>query len=798
MSNVDCPFCGLTADRLFYSGERIVGLWDAFPVSEGHALLVTRRHVPDWFAATKEERIELMHAIDVARKAIEERNRVDGYNIGINIGPAAGQTVFHLHVHVIPRYTGDVLHPRGGVRSVIPGRANYLNQTVSRATHPPHARALVRGGITDPLLPHLIAHLDDAAAVDIAASFLLESGARLLEEHLRDVLDQDGRVRIVTGDYLGITEPRALLRLLDLQGDFHLRVFQSGDTSFHPKAYIVVGRSGDGVAFVGSSNLSDTALRSGIEWNYRVVTSRDTEGFAEVTDAFESLLRDARSRPVDAAWVHAYEHRRSPALHLAGLEAEPVPPPPEPHEIQRQALAALEQTCANRNAAGLVVLATGLGKTWLSAFDSNRREVKRILFVAHREEILEQAMRTFRAIRPDATLGYYTGRDRAPQADVLFASIQTLGRREHMRRFDPHAFDYVIIDEFHHAAASSYRRLIGYLEPDFLLGLTATPERTDGGDLLSLCGENLVYRCDLHDGIRLGLLSPFAYFGVPDDVDYANIPWRSSRFDEEQLTNAVATRARAENALAQLRRYGGQRTIGFCVSKRHADFMADRFRNAGVKAVAVHSGEGSAPRTHSLEQLEAGELDVVFAVDMFNEGVDLPNVDTILMLRPTESRILWLQQFGRGLRHRPDKTLKVIDYIGNHRVFLIKTRALFSLGDGDRDVAYALDQLDAGTAELPPGCSVTYELEAMQILRALIRPPDRETALKTWYEEFRSRNGARPSALEVFHEDYDPKAARVGYGSWLGFVRSMGDFTVEQEQVWPTLQPFLEELEKTE
>ncbi len=225
--------------------------------------------------------------------------------------------------------------------------------------------------------------------------------------------------------------------------------------------------------------------------------------------------------------------------------------------------------------------------------------------------------------------------------------------------------------------------------------------------------------------------------------------------------------------------------------------MADRFRNAGLRAVAVHSGEGSAPRAHSLEQLEAGELDVVFAVDMFNEGVDLPNVDTILMLRPTESRILRLQQFGRGLRHRPGKTLKVIDYIGNHRVFLTKTRALFSLGDGDRDVAYALEQLDAGTAELPPGCTVTYELEVKQMLRALIRPPDRETALKTWYEEFRSRNGVRPSRSRSLTRTTIRAPRARGYGSWLGFVRSMGDFTAEQERVWGTLRPFLEQLEIT-
>lgn len=296
----------------------------------------------------------------------------------------------------------------------------------------------------------------------------------------------------------------------------------------------------------------------------------------------------------------------------------------------------------------------------------------------------------------------------------------------------------------------------------------------------------------------MGLLSPFDYYGVPDEVDYTNIPWRSTRFDEQALTEAVATQSRAHNALEQFRRLGQTRCLAFCVSQRHADFMADYFRDAGVRAVAVHSGEGSAPRAHSLEQLDAGDLDVIFAVDMFNEGVDLPNVDTVPMLRPTESRILWLQQFGRGLRHRPGKTLKVIDYIGNHRVFLTKARALFSLGVSDREIAEALKLLDAGSADLPPGCSVTYELEAKEILRSLLRTIPQGDRLRSYYEEFRELHGVRPLAVEVFQDGFDPKTARRdGYTSWLAFVRDMGDLTPAEEQVLNRFGEFLAQLEIT-
>lgn len=574
-----------------------------------------------------------------------------------------------------------------------------------------------------------------------------------------------------------------------------LRIFEAAGTSFHPKSYIVTRHDGIATAFVGSSNLTATALQHGVEWNYRVITSQDHAGFATVAEAFDSLWQHSNVRLLDADWIRQYEARRLPAPERkVGLAVEPIGPPPEPHVIQEAALSELERTRAEGNTAGLVVLATGLGKTWLSAFDS--MPYRRILFIAHREEILSQALKTFRTIRPKATLGYYNGQEKAPEADVLFASIQTLGRRQHLERFDPHEFDYLVVDEFHHAAASTYRRAIGYFEPRFLLGLTATPERTDGGDLLSLCGNNLVYRCDIAEGIRKGLLSPFSYYGVPDLVDYQNIPWRNSRFDETELTAAVATESRAQNALEQLRRYGQQRVIAFCVSKRHADYMADFFSTNGLRAVAVHSGTTSAPRAHSLEKLEAGELDVICAVDMFNEGVDLPHVDTILMLRPTESRIVWVQQFGRGLRQLPGKTLSVIDYIGNHRIFLTKAKALFNLGNADREVAYALKELEAGEFDLPPGCSVTYELEAKDILRSLIRGDS--SGFREYYEEYRESHASRPTAIQVFEDGFNPRAVRKGGdASWLDFVESMGDLSPAEREARQQLGGLLDQLDVT-
>ena len=377
-----------------------------------------------------------MHALSVARDIVAERHRPDGYNVGINVGEAAGQTVFHLHVHLIPRYTGDITDPRGGVGHDIPSKGNYLlaaEPGTEVAPDEPRRRALVSGGEDDPLLPHLLANIDESDSLDMAVAFVLPSGVRRIEPRLRDMLARGGSVRLLTGDYMDVTDPDALLRLLDLEGRFELRVFEARGTSFHPKAYIFRRHGGEGIAYVGSSNLTEPALIGGVEWNYKVVSSEGGDGFADVAASFEELFRYPSTRPVDAEWIAEYRRRRRNrivSLPPAEVEDEEPEVPPAPHEVQTEALAALEATRREGNSAGLVVLATGLGKTWLSAFDSDRPEFKRVLFVAHRDEILAQAMQTFRRVRPQAALGRYTGKEKSPEAEVVFASTQTLGLRE--------------------------------------------------------------------------------------------------------------------------------------------------------------------------------------------------------------------------------------------------------------------------------------------------------------------------------------------------------------------------------
>lgn len=541
------------------------------------------------------------------------------------------------------------------------------------------------------------------------------------------------------------------------------------------------------------------AMEHGIEWNYRVLSSWDTAGFDTIVSAFGKLIQDPSVRELTQSWISDYAGRRSPVpTRTIEFQPEPPSPPPEPHEIQREALRALDATRKKGNRAGLIVIATGLGKTWLAAFDSGRAEFSRILFVAHREEILSQAIATFRRIRPLASLGKFTGTERSSDAEIMFASIQTLGKLKTLKQFAPESFNYIIIDEFHHASARTYRNLIDHFKPGFLLGLTATPERTDGGNLLALCEGNLVYRCDVAEGIRKGLLSGFDYFGVPDEVDYENIPWRSNRFSEEELTAAVATETRARNALEQYRGKAGRKTLGFCCSRIHADFMAQFFRSEGIRCASVHSGETSEPRASSLEMLAKGELEVIFSVDMFNEGVDMPEIDTVMMLRPTESRTVWLQQFGRGLRKKTgNRNLTVIDYIGNHRNFLLKPKTLLGLGASDAALYYALERVQLGTQELPPGCSVTYDLAAIDIMKKLLRVGDDLESFKWYYTDFREREGQCPSAVVAYCDGYSPLSVRPAFVSWTGFIKEMGDLPDAWQEVYTDCSDFFRLLETT-
>ena len=574
-------------------------------------------------------------------------------------------------------------------------------------------RYLTVGG-EDPFLPSLLAAINHATEINIATAFIRFTGIRLIESALVDAINRGARVRILTGDYLGITDPKALRYLLLLQEmGAEVKVFESdGKHSFHMKAYLFVRNDHsseyEGCAFIGSSNISQTALESGLEWNLKVDKSENEHRFKLIMDEYEIIYADTRCKFLTNQWIDDYI-RRIPNREFqkpteAGADEQDSVP--IPNDIQTEALGALNETREQGYRRGLVVMATGLGKTWLAAFDCQQVNAKRVLFVAHREEILNQAEETYVRIRSDLKVGRYNGKARELNVDMLFASIQTLGKAKHLEQFGKDYFDYIVVDEFHHAAARTYQRLLSYFSPRFLLGLTATPERTDQSDIFNLCDDNLVYSKDLSDGIKAHLLSPFHYFGVADIVNYQEIHWRNGKFDENELVNQLATAARAKHNFKHWQKFKQTRTLAFCVSIKHADFMASYFNRQGAASVSVHSNSATL-RNEALTQLNKGEIEIIFSVDLFNEGVDLPAIDTVLMLRPTESKIIFLQQLGRGLRTSRDKEkLVVLDFIGNHISFFRKPEALFQIGVTNKARKDFIESVESETLALPPGCFV--------------------------------------------------------------------------------------------
>lgn len=773
------PFLEVPTSQWLSSNRSAFAILDKFPVSPGHSLIIPRRLIATWWEASRGERVDLMDLLDEVKVILDSLHTPAAYNVGFNSGRAAGQTVDHLHLHVIPRYHGDSQDPTGGIRNVFPDRANYL-----RPTTPPAADSFhLLDGIAD---RHLQVELlrclinPEVDLIDIVVSFVMRSGVDLLYGHLADALNRGATIRLLTTDYLNITDHLALARLADLAADhpesIEIRVFQDPSISFHPKAYIFrASGSTFAAGFVGSSNLSASGLAGGVEWNLGV------RQVAPLVERFQALWDDPRNRTADQAFLQGYKTVKRPPVVNEPPEVgeEPIVEPVTPRPIQREALDALETTRQVGHHAGLVVLATGLGKTWLAAFDSARPQYRRVLFVAHREEILRQSRDVFRQVHPDADLGLYMGPERDHHADVLFASIQTIAR--HLGRFPADTFDYVVVDEFHHASAPSYRRLIDHFRPKFLLGLTATPQRMDGADLLALCNDNLAFECLLVEGIERGDLVAFHYWGIRDVVDFAPIPWRNGRFDPAALTAAVETQERAQQALREWEQHRGSRTLAFCCSVTHADFMAEYFRGQGVRALAAHSGATSAPRHQAIEQLRAGDLDVVFSVDVFNEGVDVPEVDTVLMLRPTDSPIVFLQQLGRGLRVTTGKDhLRVIDLIGNHRSFLIRPRTLLALVNATMTSnARVLEAVESGEFGLPPGCSVDFDLSLLDMFKQLARVSGR-SALEEYCRQYFEAEGARPTATQAMQAGFNPASVRQRYGNWFGFLDYLGMMSAEE------------------
>ncbi len=810
------PFTEISNSEWVASNELAFAIRDAYPVSDGHTLVIPHRVVATWFDASREEQTAIFELVETVKRQLDASHKPDGYNVGFNSGHAAGQTVDHLHIHVIPRYTGDVDDPRGGVRFVIPRYGNYKqagfiprptteHEWANRAAR---AAPLVVGGPDDPFRRPVRHLFERADQISIVAAFVQHTGVDTLSVQIDEALERGATIRVVTGDYLAITQVQALRRLLDWAqlaqaegpGSFSVRVVETrlqNNRAFHPKSWRFEGPD-FAVAFVGSSNWSDSALGVGVEWNLRTEAARDPAAYAAIVGAFDELW--ARARTLDEVWLQEYARRSADNAQLPIGEAEGITDElVAPRGVQNDALEALARSRDDGRERALVVLATGLGKTFLAAFDvkafCERRGLRtRVLFLVHRRELLIQASATFRRVFPSATFGFFHGASDDLSSEFVFASVQKLTRPEQLARLSATSFDYVIVDEVHHAAAPTYRRLLAHLDPKFLLGLTATPERADQGDIGGIFDDHVAFRADLGEGIQRGLLVPFHYRGLADTTEYKPMPWR--QFTIEHLARLVETEARMSRLYEAWCERPATRTLVFCVSIGHADYVAKWLKGKGVRVVAVHSGETSASRGDALEQLDSGQLEAIAAVDLFNEGIDVPQIDRVVMLRPTESPLVFLQQLGRGLRTSEGKdVLEVIDFVGNHKVFLGRVRTLLTLSPSAPPLSQFLERPE--TLELPAGCSVEIKLEAIELLKKLTPASHAIPAVQV-YRELRDERGTRPTPGELVRLGQSIRAIRKRYKSWFEFVGDENDLGEAERKAYVHGEDWLHAVEASE
>lgn len=677
------------------------------------------------------------------------------------------------------------------VRQLVSVRPHADGPKLARPATPLSSAALLTNVKGEPSLgAEIRAELGSSDGVDLLCAFVKWHGLRVIEQDLRELRDRGARLRVITTTYMGATERRAVDRLVN---DFGAEVrihFDEAKTRLHAKAWLFRRSTGYDTAYVGSSNLSRSALLDGLEWNVRLSRIATPHLIEKFSGTFETYWNDPGFVPYDPSNV-ADRDRLDTALatasgkirpttewRLSGLEVRP-------YAYQQHILDALR---AERELHGrhrnLVVAATGTGKTVIAGLDYRRladpstKRYPRLLFVAHRKEILEQSRRVYQDVLADASFGeLYVDGLRPERWQHVFASIQSLNSYG-VGDLDPGHFDIVVIDEFHHAAARSYQALLHRLTPRELLALTATPERTDGFDVREYFGGRTAAELRLWEALQAGILCPFHYFMTSDGTDLSDISWVRGRYDEDQLGRLyTGNEARARIILSELSDkvldVHAMRGLGFCVGVEHARYMAKVFTDAGIAAKAVSGATPRAEREAALSELRGGRLNILFAADLFNEGVDIPDVDTLLFLRPTESATIFLQQLGRGLRQRPDKpVLTVLDFVGNQRTEFRFDAKLAALTGRPR--RRLLGDLEEGFPYLPSGCQIVLDRRAQ------------ETVLRSLKSQLSARWSHLVSQLRVSDPDVSLRAfidesgyslsdiLRRGQKSWTGLRRDAG------------------------
>jgi superfamily II DNA or RNA helicase len=638
-----------------------------------------------------------------------------------------------------------------------PSHGYQSRQSARRPGLPLRQSSLLVNGRGDLQIGTQVAlEIESANRIDLLCAFVRFAGLRLIRPELATFLLRGGQMRVITSVYTGSTEKRALDELVGLGAKVKVS-YDTAQTRLHAKAWLFQRNSRFDTAYVGSSNLTHSALLDGLEWNVRATAVDNPSIIDRIRTTFEQYWNEPE--------FETYDPRVDGARLQAALDAESGPgisPAPyrlsikvEPKPFQSAILEGLSAERARGHFRNLVVAPTGTGKTWVSAFDYQRLRAQgreRLLFVAHRNEILQQSQEVFRLVLDDETFGErLVAGERPIHWNHVFASIQSLS--SDLNVLDDHVFDMVIVDEFHHAEADTYRRLLERLQPELLLGLTATPERADGKEIWHWFEDRVASEMRLWEALDQGLLCPFHYLGVGDGTDLRAVRFERGRYVTGELEGVLTgDHVRVQRILSSLREWvldpTKMRALGFCAGIGHAKFMAAQFTEAGYPSVALDGATPAVERAEAVRQLRRGEIRAIFTVDIFNEGVDIPEVDTLLLLRPTESATIFLQQLGRGLRWAEGKSvLTVLDFIGQANAeyrFDVRFRAL--LGGTKQHVERAIAQ---GFPLMPPGCAVRLDEIAQSIVLENLRGAIRSTR-KALIDDLRGLppNARLPTFLE--------------------------------------------------